>query len=65
MQLPPPSHLTFAVHEHFLVLEQIASISSRTNQVSQLQQLSEPDRVASYGDFAPLRHSESVAVRPG
>lgn len=60
MELAAAPQLAFTVHQNLFVLQQVTGLAAGIDQVGELQQLPEPDRVAADGNFASL-HVESVA----
>jgi len=56
MQLAAAPGLTLAVHEHLLVLEQIARLAAGIDEVRELQELSQPDRRTPNRNLAAVGH---------
>jgi homocysteine S-methyltransferase len=55
-QLTATACLALAVHENVFVVEQLARLAARADDVRQLEQLPQPDRVAANRYLAPLCH---------
>ena len=56
MELAASARLAFTVHEDFFVVEQVACLATRIDQVGELQQLPETDHLSPNGDLARCRH---------
>jgi hypothetical protein len=52
MELAAAASLAFAVHQDLLVVEQITSLATGIDHVRQLEELTQPDRVAADWDLA-------------
>ena len=62
MQLATAPHLALAVDEDLLVFEQVAGLAAGGGDVSELEQLPEPDHLAADGDLPMLHVAESRSL---